>query len=94
MSVVGWLDYRSLPWIPMFAVMTFVVGAVLWIRKPRPQRWSRRGPEDDAVPPPAGRPRGDEAAGREPEGSRHEGARAPCGTVASRYGRSGNPSRG
>lgn len=48
-SVVGWLDYRSLPWIPIFAVMTLVAGAVLWIRKPRPQRWSRRGPEDDAA---------------------------------------------
>lgn len=48
-SVVGWLDYRSLPWIPMFVVMTLVAGALLWIRKPRPQRWSRRGPEDDAA---------------------------------------------
>ena len=40
---------RVNPWIPIFAVMTLVAGAVLWIRKPRPQRWSRRGPEDDAV---------------------------------------------
>ena len=49
LSVVGWVDYRRLPWVPTVALLTLAVAAGLWLRVPRPRRWSRRGPDDDAV---------------------------------------------
>ncbi len=48
-SAVGWVDYRRLPWIPFVAVLTLVAAFLLWLRVPRPRRWDRHGPEDDAV---------------------------------------------
>lgn len=48
LSVVGWVDYRRLPWIPIISLMTIVAGALLWLRVPRPRRWARRGADDDA----------------------------------------------
>lgn len=49
LSVVGWFDYRGLPWIWIVVALTLVVGATLWLRTPGPRRWSRHGPDDDAV---------------------------------------------
>jgi hypothetical protein len=49
LSVVGWVDYRRLPWIPIISVLTLAAGIVLWLRVPRPRAWSRKGTEDDAV---------------------------------------------
>jgi hypothetical protein len=34
-EVVGFLDYRGLPWVPIVGILTVVVGAVLFVRTPR-----------------------------------------------------------
>jgi len=47
LSVVGFLDFRRLPWIPVVAVLTVLAGAVLYLRVPRPRRPAARG--DDAT---------------------------------------------
>lgn len=47
-SVVAWVDYRRLPWTPAIVALTALAGLFLWLRVPRPRRWDRRGPEDDA----------------------------------------------
>jgi hypothetical protein len=46
LSVVGFLDYRQLPWIPMAVVFTLVVGLILFLRAPRPAPAGQRA--DDA----------------------------------------------
>ena len=48
-SVVGWVDYRRLPWLGIVIVLTMATGAGLWLMAPGPRRWTRRGPEDDAA---------------------------------------------
>jgi hypothetical protein len=47
LSVVGFLDFRRLPWIPVVAVLTVLAGAILYLRVPRPRRPAARG--DDAT---------------------------------------------
>ena len=47
-SVVGLLDYRQLPWIPIVVVLTMVVGLALYLRAPRPRPAAPRAPDDDA----------------------------------------------
>jgi hypothetical protein len=34
-EIVGFLDYRGLPWVPIVGILTVVVGAVLFVRTPR-----------------------------------------------------------
>ncbi len=48
-SVVGWVDYRRLPWIPIVVLAVTGVAITLWLRAPRPRKWARRDAEDDAV---------------------------------------------
>jgi hypothetical protein len=38
LSVVGPIDYRRLPWIPIVVALTLLIGAVLFVRAPRPNR--------------------------------------------------------
>jgi hypothetical protein len=49
LSVVGLVDFRRLPWIPVVAVLTVLAGAVLFLRVPRPRRPVARGAGDDAT---------------------------------------------
>jgi hypothetical protein len=35
LEVIGFVDYRGLPWIPIIAVLTVVAGVVLFLRTPR-----------------------------------------------------------
>lgn len=49
LSVVGFLDYRRLPWIPMVALLTILAGAVLYLRAPRPAPPTARPAGDDAT---------------------------------------------
>jgi hypothetical protein len=46
--VVGWVDYRRLPWLGIVVLLTVAAGAALWQMAPGPRRWARRGPDDDA----------------------------------------------
>jgi hypothetical protein len=48
LSVVGILDYRRLPWIPMVALLTVLTGALLYFRAPRPVPVPVRRAGDDA----------------------------------------------
>ena len=48
LSVVGFLDYRRLPWIPLVALLTVLAGVVLYVRAPRPAPPSARLAGDDA----------------------------------------------
>lgn len=48
LSVVGWIDYRRLPWLGIVIVLTLAAAAALWQMAPGPRRWVRRGPDDDA----------------------------------------------
>jgi hypothetical protein len=48
-SVVAVFDYRTLPWIPIVAVLTVVVGGVLYLRAPRPAPAPARRPEDGTL---------------------------------------------
>jgi hypothetical protein len=34
-EIVGFLDYRGLPWVPIVGILTVVVGGVLFVRTPR-----------------------------------------------------------
>ena len=47
-SVVGWIDYRRLPWLGIVVLLTVAAAAVLWQMAPGPRRWVRGGPDDDA----------------------------------------------
>jgi len=49
LSVVGLLDYRQLPWVPLVVVLTVVAGALLYVRVPRLRAQPVRSPDDDAV---------------------------------------------
>jgi hypothetical protein len=48
-SVVGALDYRRLPWVPIVAGLTLVAGAALYLRTPRPGAAVAAGHPDDGV---------------------------------------------
>ena len=48
LSVVGFLDYRRLPWIPVVALLTVLAGVLLYVRAPRPAPASARLAGDDA----------------------------------------------
>jgi hypothetical protein len=48
-SVVGFVDFRRLPWIPVVAVLTVLAGAVLYLRAPRPRRPVAKAAGDDAT---------------------------------------------
>ena len=48
-SVVGAIDYRRLPWVPIVAGLTLVAGAALYLRTPRPGAASAAGHPDDGV---------------------------------------------
>ncbi len=47
-SVVGFVDYRRLPWIPVVVVLTIVAAIVLFLRAPRPRARPAPAPDDDA----------------------------------------------
>ncbi len=47
-SVVGWVDYRRLPWLGIVVLLTVAAAAALWQMAPGPRRWARHGPDDDA----------------------------------------------
>jgi hypothetical protein len=47
--VVGFVDFRRLPWIPLVAVLTVLAGGVLYLRAPRARRPAARGAGDDAT---------------------------------------------
>jgi hypothetical protein len=49
LSVVGFVDFRRLPWFPVVAALTVLAGAVLYLRVPRPRRPAVRGAGDDAT---------------------------------------------
>jgi hypothetical protein len=49
LSVVGFVDFRRLPWIPVVAVLTVLAGGVLYLRAPRARRPAARGAGDDAT---------------------------------------------
>lgn len=49
LSVVGFVDYRQLPWVPLVVVLTVVAGALLYVRAPRLRSRPARSPDDDAV---------------------------------------------
>ncbi|MDQ2674308.1 MAG: hypothetical protein M3Y40_06600, partial [Chloroflexota bacterium] len=46
-EVIGFLDYRGLPWIPIIGVLTIVAGIVLFIRTPRLRPDERLQPDGD-----------------------------------------------
>lgn len=48
-SIVGPIDYRRLPWIPIVVALTVVAGAILYVRVPRPSPAPQRPNDDDAV---------------------------------------------
>lgn len=48
LQVIGFLDYRGLPWAAIAAMATFAFGAVLFMRTPR-RRGESSGPMSDAV---------------------------------------------
>jgi hypothetical protein len=48
LSVVGFLDYRRLPWIPLVALLTVLAGVLLYVRAPRPAPPTPRQAGDDA----------------------------------------------
>jgi hypothetical protein len=35
LEIVGFLDYRGLPWIPIVGVLTVALGLLLFVRTPR-----------------------------------------------------------
>ena len=47
-SVVGFVDYRRLPWIPVVALLTVAAAVILFLRAPRPRPERPRAPDDDA----------------------------------------------
>jgi hypothetical protein len=49
LSVVGLVDYRRWPWIPIVVVLTLVAAATLYLRAPRPAPPSPRRPEDGTL---------------------------------------------
>lgn len=48
LSVVGWVDYRRLPWVPIVGFLTVVAAATLYLRAPRLRPRDRRLADDDA----------------------------------------------
>jgi hypothetical protein len=48
-SVVGFIDFRRLPGIPIVVGLTLLVGALLYLRVPRPARPAARAVGDDAT---------------------------------------------
>ncbi len=48
-SVVGFVDYRRLPWIPFVALLTVAAAVILFLKVPRPRLPAARAPGDDAT---------------------------------------------
>jgi hypothetical protein len=48
-SVVGLVDYRQLPWIPIVALLTILAGMVLYLRVPRAKPATTSGSMTDAT---------------------------------------------
>lgn len=48
LSVVGFVDYRRLPWIPLVVALTVAAAVILFLRAPRPRPEPARAPDDDA----------------------------------------------
>jgi hypothetical protein len=46
-EVIGFVDYRGLPWIPIVGTMTVMAGLVLFVRTPRLRRDERLLPDGD-----------------------------------------------
>ncbi|HEX5395739.1 MAG TPA: hypothetical protein VFX74_01490 [Candidatus Limnocylindria bacterium] len=46
-SVVGFVDYRRLPWIPFVALLTVAAAVILFLKVPRPRLEPARAPDDD-----------------------------------------------
>jgi hypothetical protein len=49
LEVVGVLDYRRLPWIPIIVGLTLVIGAVLYLRSPRPTSVGTQHPDEGVL---------------------------------------------
>ncbi|HEX2194209.1 MAG TPA: hypothetical protein VHK63_04520 [Candidatus Limnocylindria bacterium] len=49
LSVVGLVDYRRLPWVPIVAGLTLAIGLVLYLRVPRPAARSAGGPDEGSL---------------------------------------------
>lgn len=49
LSVVGFVDYRRLPWIPIVAALLLVTMLVLYLRVPRPAAQQRRSSTDEGT---------------------------------------------
>ncbi|HET9416192.1 MAG TPA: hypothetical protein VFP30_01495 [Candidatus Limnocylindria bacterium] len=47
-EVIGFVDYRGLPWIPIIGTLTVVAGIVLFVRTPRLRPEERLRPDGDA----------------------------------------------
>jgi hypothetical protein len=47
LEVIGFIDYRGLPWIPIIGVLTVVAGIVLFVRTPRLRPEERLQPDGD-----------------------------------------------
>ncbi len=48
LEVIGFVDYRGLPWIPMIGALTVIAGIVLFVRTPRLRPDERLQPDGDA----------------------------------------------
>lgn len=48
-TVIGWFDYRDLPWIPIGVMLVGISAAVLFLRVPRPVSVPRRADDDGVV---------------------------------------------
>jgi hypothetical protein len=48
LSVVGFVDYRRLPWIPFIALLTISAALILFLKAPRPRPQPARAADDDA----------------------------------------------
>jgi hypothetical protein len=43
------LDYRRLPWVPIIVGLTVVIGAVLYLRSPRPTSVGTQHPDEGVL---------------------------------------------
>lgn len=49
LEVVGVLDYRRLPWIPIIVGLTLITGALLYLRTPRPASVGTQHPDEGVL---------------------------------------------
>jgi hypothetical protein len=49
LTVVGWFDYRALPWVPIGGIVVAVTAVALFLRVPRPVAAPRRSADDGVL---------------------------------------------